>query len=91
MDRLLDKAFSKIHGKVGAVQQQYVEKQMKKAEQPAQAEEPPEQAKDAIKRILECWKNKEYFKCVLRGLPCKCRGACHACSRSCSCCALCGS
>mmetsp|Transcript_17372 Transcript_17372/g.29762 ORF Transcript_17372/g.29762 Transcript_17372/m.29762 type:complete len:249 (-) Transcript_17372:215-961(-) len=62
---LLERAFNKMHGFVGNVQsEQPLQQQPEQQQQPHAAVDP---ATVAIKRMLDCWKVKDYFK--LMGLP----------------------
>ncbi len=56
MDRLLDRAFTRVHGDVQRVQAEHERRQG-----PQEPDE-EEKAPDAIKRILKAWEDKEYFK-----------------------------
>jgi hypothetical protein len=70
MERILERAFSKVQADVSKVQSDYATQQESrsaiKGQQgstaPGGEGADPETAKDAIKRILDAWKNKEYFK-----------------------------
>lgn len=68
MDRLFERAFNKVHSQVNTVQSEFLEKEKQKqgdgggGGDAEGAEGQPETAQVAIKRILDCWKNKEYFK-----------------------------
>lgn len=56
MDRLFERAFNKVHAE-STKKLTDQEKKQQQAEAPVE-----EDAPCAIKRILDCWKNKEYFK-----------------------------
>jgi hypothetical protein len=70
MERILDRAFSKVHGSVTAVQSQAnpSKESPNKGPDPASFDRPAdgeaETPQQAIQRILHCWKHKEYFKWV---------------------------
>mmetsp|Transcript_35333 Transcript_35333/g.89454 ORF Transcript_35333/g.89454 Transcript_35333/m.89454 type:complete len:287 (-) Transcript_35333:352-1212(-) len=72
MERVLERAFTKVQASVSKVQSDYIAQQEKKSAPKGADATPaaegeatgPETAKDAIKRILEAWKNKEYFKLI---------------------------
>lgn len=70
MERVLERAFTKVQADVSRVQADYVAQLERKSDtrgkeksSAAETEEAgPETSQTAIKRILEAWKNKEYFK-----------------------------
>jgi hypothetical protein len=70
MERILDRAFTKVHGSVSAVQStgDLNKAAASKGPDPASFERPAdgegETPQQAIQRILHCWKHKEYFKWV---------------------------